>query len=210
MALPYGLSNRSDTWSIDPQNTQVGAAVSGRRQIVASAADRWTAEITFRMSRAKLREFRAWVTKRRGMLIPDDVGPVQDWGGYPIGGGVTFSDGATFSDGSGFAIAPTVSVAKAIGATTLDIESYASGDAWFVGAFFSVGGRLYQVTNVRTSSTNSAVIDFWPPLRSAAAAGDAMSYPPTTTMRLATDTTGSISDSWDGLYEATLQLEEVL
>jgi len=135
------------------------------------------------------------------------MGPRREWCGVS-GQGVTFSDGATFSDGSTFAAGGATAAAMSLRATSGVFSAPGAGGEWTEGRFFGLRGRLYQVTDVLYSGDHEAEVEFWPPLRAAAAAGEALDYPPASPMKLVENDAESVMDEPRGAVDLTLRLEE--
>jgi len=207
MAMQFTTYVREEEWFAAPHNLQVGASIGGVSQDVATGQDRWRAIIEMRVPATARGKLRAWMTRRRGRLISDDMGPVRDLAGAPSGS-VAFSDGAFFNDGAGFATGATVGATLEYRGTTLQVDDPNSATSWAEGAFFGLYGRLYQITNVRSVNGSTVLVDFWPRARHGGSIAATVDYPPRAPMRLASNDPQAIRDEVRGAIDLTLELEE--
>lgn len=201
-----------ERWDIDPGNIDLPAGAEGASQIVATMNDRWRARISFRVRFHEISAARAFFSKRRGRLVPIQIGPRREHGGVvtpgAVGALVPHSDTAPFGGGSLYSHGAQLATAVALRGFTADIVSPGGGTAWGAGRFFGLGGRLYQVTESELITTDTVRIEFWPPLRAAAAIGASLDWPPRAPMRLTEDNPDGITDSTQRDQRLTLNLEE--
>ena len=101
-----------------------------------------------------------------------------------------WSDTTYFSDGTGYV--QFVSPATATFAASkngVEITITYTGTLPQIGQYFSMGVRLYIITYVSDGTGQSRTIKFWPPLREAITAGQALKFElPNCLCRLANDT----------------------
>ncbi len=214
--MSFGFVNyiKDESWEIDPHNMELGKSILGTQQVVATLADAWAAKVHVTIKIAELSVLRAWRTLRRGRLVVDLIGPTREWAGtsdgVTFGATVLHSDGTAHSDGAGYSQGYVTFAAAAIRATRMTVTALSVTAEFTAGRFFAIGGRLYQITSLGGISGNEVTFDFWPPLRAAVTAGDVFAWPPRTSMRLAADADGAITDNATGAIDATFSLEEVL
>ncbi len=213
MALNFLNRRLAETWEIAPHNMALGPSLLGTDQVVATLADKWTARLTVRVKHGGISALRAWKTSRRGRLITDQIGPRRVLAGSAdgriFGATVLHSDGTPHDDSTGYAQGYSVTSAAALRATRMAITAPGVTDQFDVGRFFGIGGRLYQITALGGTSATEAMVDFWPPLRAAVAAGDSFDWPPRTTMGLVSDDSGEVGDE-AGPIDVTFNLVEVV
>lgn len=214
--MPFNFPNSriSETWEVAAHNLAVGPSLLGTEQVVATLADKWTAILKLRLPQSGISALRAWKTSRRGRLVVDQIGPTRELAGSSdgriFGATVLHSDGTAHDDGTGYAQGYSVAAAAALRATRMSITALGATDQFAVGRFFGIAARLYQITALGGSSATEVMVDFWPPLRAAVAAGDSFDWPPQTSMRLATDDSGAVGDNAASAIDVTLNLVEVL
>jgi hypothetical protein len=200
-----GLYIRHENLHLHGQTGGSDVGLDGREQVTYSENRRWQGEIVFPpMDQAQALAMRSVGTRLRGRVgrlrlpvlnlqTPSHTGDdAAFWASLGVSaadiaaGAQSFSDGSFFSDGTGFALPdgadPTLSDDLAAGVTQVTIDTY-MGKALQVGDRFSIDGFLYEVED-----NNDGVIDFAPPLRTAASSGDVVKISqPEIVVRLAQD-----------------------
>jgi hypothetical protein len=156
-----------------PRNTGGGqSALSGFTQVVAADAGLWmvTYENIVIRRPAQILEWDRMELALEGRLNPLLV-PIWEGSRQPNVTGATVHANA------------------ALGATSLRIDGLPSAGTMKAGHFFGISNRLYQVRAVTAEGSTWATVDFRPPLRAAATAGDAVKLKndPVCKMRLTAD-----------------------
>jgi len=67
---PEGIYFKEESWFIQGHSRMGNQSLSGRRQRVGALAERWRATITLHVPEAKRLDWRAWLAKRRGTMVP--------------------------------------------------------------------------------------------------------------------------------------------
>lgn len=210
------------TLEIEPSNISRsgGRTLTGREDIVATDAGFWVGKMSFQTrSDAYIvlwRGIRTMLEGRTNILrLPTFDGlmlPAVALYGPSILGTVPHSDDAPFSDLSEYAsgaIDASLTAAIAVRATSLTM---AISDIWPIlpGNHFSLEGRLHIVKSYQNFGAFST-ITFWPPTRSAYAAGTRVEFDrPTGFWRLAEDTTGKIPRVANQISTVNLDLVEAV
>jgi hypothetical protein len=222
-AFPPGFLPASVLFHLRPSNMGGPQSFSGKQQVRASDAGSWIARLTFDIhTEREIREWRGLVAGLEGKLNELTIGVFDDRQaplvvtGQTTVGGITHSDGSTFSDGTGYSqsdIRVTVAEDAALRATSLSVEIERAGPLQR-GHYFSLTGvdarpRLYIVTSTPIVDGDTASFKFRPPLRVAAAAGDAVEFGrPKATMNLADQMSGQLDIAAPWVSRPTLELEE--
>lgn len=186
-------------FDIAPRNLAGPASMSGVTQVASADAGLWKASLAAIIvrGRAAVLTFRAIDALLEGRVNPILVPIGRGWQPVPAGAVANglyaeqpYSDGAPFSDDAGFVgtvIDVTLSAPAAARAVSASVTiDYA--DTLLPGQHFSLGERLYRLRSVTYTGATTADITFRPPLREAAASGDALNFDdPVCRMKLATD-----------------------
>lgn len=210
---PWGVIEEDD-WTIAPGNLAFPEAIDGSRVVIATMTDRWTARVVLKIRHRDVSAARAWQTRRRGRLLPDQVGPRREFAGAvksgstPGAAGATFDDDATFDDGGVFAEGGWIAGNIALRGTTATIVTPGTGAYIREGRFFGIAGRLYQIIEVLASDEHSASVRFWPPARAGYGDGTPLDERPTAPMMLTDDDAGRLSDTVRRDNRMVLVLEE--
>lgn len=188
------LRPQNVAFDIAPRSLAGPSSVSGVTQVVASDAGIWKATLggVIVKSRAEVLAFRAIANLLEGRLgtilvplcrayqpVPADSDALYD--------DVPHSDDSLFEDDTGYVgtvIDVVAAAPAAVRAVSMTVTVNYAGDIE-PGQHFSLGERLYRV---RTFDAGTGAMTFRPPLREAAAAGDALNFDdPVCLMRLASD-----------------------
>jgi hypothetical protein len=214
MAMNFEHVVVAERWEVNPHNMEVGRSQLGTHQIVATLADKWTAQIRIKTVPQDISDLRGWRTTRRGRFTTDPFGPTRflagSADGHSFGQSVPHDDGAFHDDGTGYGQGYEVAIAAAVRATQMTVNAIDLIGLFGPGRFFGIGGRLYQITALDGESSTQVRFNFWPPLRAAVAAGETFDWPPRTDMRLDADFSGEIEDPETGAVTMTLTMQEVL
>lgn len=199
-----------------------GPSVLGNEQVVVSAAGRWRATYTVKISSIRHRlAYRSWKAASNGRagtwLIPTCSGfqVMADAAGLSDAFALSdiFVPGNIFADTDGaFPIDPAAALVTAggiRGARSLAI-SMSDQTPPSPGLYFSTGSggtkSLYLISSVTRTGGNAYTLVFWPGLRQAVAIGDPVDFAtPACRMRLVSDNTGAMN--LDLLRFATVSLD---
>lgn len=194
------VSDRGDphlSWA----GRSAGQALNGVEQVGTPLTARWTWKVVIPVRDAgTARSWRLVKSRLRGrynylrMRVCDRYRITRRAVGAVGSGPVSHSDGSFFSDGSGYAAAEpesTVTVAAAAGATTVTIDAGVVAEAMSAGVFVSIADWLYQVEAFEETAGDLA-LTLAPPLRVAAAAGDAVRFDARALWVLADDDGGAM------------------
>lgn len=206
MALPDGSILIEDKWRLSGAARQVGAALSGRRQVVANVTPRWMADLTFRVPFTGNRHFiaEAWIEGLRDGAVIDAIRPGALRMSFDLGVGVTYDGGVTFDAGVTYDTDRSLALdaAAAQFATSITVDSSAT---LTIGKFIWIADRMYRVTSIA-----GQVVGILPPLRAAAAIGASVEGNATINMVLAAPDGGDLRRSVAGHSDFTVSLIEDL
>lgn len=204
-----------------------GPSITGSEQVIVSDAGRWAWSMTIPLVREEwIVSFRGFMASLDGRAGEFEVGPFdayapRDLNGRrlsPIGtaplasndGGLLFHDTSAF--GQGEETYATLAASASIRATRITVNAAAPWMTPRPGQYFGIGARLYMVTRAyRATTADPWTLDFRPPLRAAAAAGErVITDRPVCTMRLASDDTGALDLEFSRWGRATLEMVEAV
>lgn len=179
---------------ISPMNVSGPVSGAGLADVIAGDAGFWRASygsiVVNTPQRVKV--WRGIAAKLQGRLNPILVPYCRAYQPIAVtpGAAVPHSDGSTFSNGSGYVGSGTL--VKLVSAVTVRAVS-CTVDAIAVGTLepgqvFSLGERLYQITNVEDLTGTQKRLSFMPPAREAVISGTELEFTrPVCRMRLASD-----------------------
>lgn len=223
MTFPASAIIQEEKWSIDEPVRTSGPSLSGQTQLIAMPAAAWVATISLFIPNSAAQDWRHWVIRHRGGLVPDLIGPtlfrtdtLQYYSEEP-----GYSDGYDFSDGTGFVehLNPpgpvTLVGAHSAGATALSLKKVAktplTAADWSVATYIGLASRLYQVTGITIDDDYEATLSIWPPLRADAADEAELDEVPVTKMRVIDPSAGWVPDfSARGVSRLSLDMIEDL
>lgn len=220
--VPAWFGMTSTNWQIDVRGKAGDNGISGAGQVVYGNRPRWTASLAVLTRRPGYNlGWRSLTAQLRGRVnvlrvhLGDPFAPSLATVGVPVAdqalarAGIPHGDGAGFSDDGGYSQTPstTALAAAAIGATSINFDGDAVGNALQGGHLFSIDDWLYQATGV-AGAGDSSVVTFEPPLRAAVAAGDELALDATALMALTDDLQGALELQPGLVGNPSLQLVE--
>jgi len=223
VAFPASLRQpRSVLFALQNSSRSGGVALNGMEQTVSSAAERWRAQLEFRIKTTEqILEVRAWVAALDGrageVLLPVFDGrranwPEDTWGRtlHPRFTRRWQLDGTAYEDPeipAASAIIATVAAGTPRGSTAIGID-VTQGEPLRAGQYFSIANRLYIITAITNTVGTIQVCNIRPRTRAVAVTGDPVVLDrPVATMKLASDDQGELM--LDGLRFADLSLSFV-
>lgn len=223
MSFPAGVKLEREVWRFAQQVRSTGPSLNGQQQLIETPTASWRLDCILRIRNSAVREWRNWLAKHRGGLVPDLIGPrifhAPSTQPYVEDGG--FSDGTVFVDSYGFIVEAgtpvpiTVHGDHAAGSTGVVLEritgSALTSEDWPVATYLGLGSRLYQVMGATALTGTTARVSIWPPLRAAASDGDGLDGAPVTKLRLEDPDAGWIPDRVpEGVSDVSLSFLEDL
>lgn len=187
--FPHMLRHESSQLVLVGQSRDVRQGISGAQTVVASMGGHWRAKLTFWLTNeASVLALQAFAAQMEGQLGTALVPLIQAYGPrdrdgvvlprYALAGlgGVSpyLGEGAEVAEHFGFECAPVVMAQlrddAPLRSTRIAVD-YPNSTGLRPGQYFSLGERVYWV-KLAWEGPDGAVVEFSPPLRSAALAGD--------------------------------------
>lgn len=211
---PESVVRRAESFSLVNHARRTPSAFSGAQNVVATAAEMWSAQIDIRAAREAVTEWEGWHDSRRGPLTRFRLGPrcgvapvLAPLLRVPFSDNSPFSDSAPFSQG-GKRASLLGDVPKNSRAAVLSAPSTAP--FWRVGQMFGMGRRLYRITAITRRSPDALAVEFRPPCRVACPAGLELDIDPATEFRLVDEDAGRVAHNFSHYSDARLNAVEVL
>lgn len=177
MGFPFGALVREETWSVVDQVRTGGPSIGGQQQLVMRPGVLWKLDVEIILPNQAVPAWNAWIRLQRGGMRPVLLGPREPHSPSTTAFATLtgFSGGERFSGGEGFRyrldpFGPgTLSGAAAHRATRVSVALSGGADGFSAGQYIGFASRLYQIDNVTAGdpADDVAILDIWPPLRSA-------------------------------------------
>lgn len=216
---PSNLIPVRPMFRIKPMLSAGPRTFSGKKQLGGVDAGYWVATLdAFPIaSPDQILDWRGVIAAMQGGLEDLIIGPFDELQapaepGYPLFiTDIPFSDGSRYSDGSGHSqktVIVTLNANLPLRATQASLTKIA-GAALRRGMYFSLRNRLHMITKEPQVSGSTITIQFLPPLRLPASAGDDVEFAdPKATMCLSNPDGGDLPLDYGRWSTPSIELEE--
>jgi hypothetical protein len=207
VGLPPTIRVHAETWTASMQARRVGPSLDGFDQLVGTPGARWKASMELGCGRFQLTDWRAFLARHRGGMVPALLGPRDGhfpaWGS-PSDGMGGFSDATGWSDGTGWdeSGGPVVTNgAWPAGSRRIRLSGSNLAALVHVGQFVSFQARLFVLNEVTPDGVNGVDIRVWPPLPANLANNVQPDLQPMARMRLVDPDGGAVGPMATATYQ---------